>query len=47
MYKGPGISSSMTIEICDDGGDFYLIKLQTRVLKNIFHMFPYRPARKA
>jgi hypothetical protein len=31
----------------DDDNNVYLYKLQTRVLKNLHHMFPYRPARKA
>ncbi len=31
----------------DPDDDVYLYKLQTRVLKNLYHMFPYRPARKA
>jgi hypothetical protein len=30
-----------------DDDDVYLHKLQTRVLKNVFHIFPYRSARKA
>jgi hypothetical protein len=30
-----------------DDDDVYLHKLQTRVLKKLYHIFPYRPARKA
>jgi hypothetical protein len=41
-YKKP----SRTGNILDDD-DVYLYKLQTRVLKNLHHMLPYRPARKA
>jgi hypothetical protein len=26
--------------------DVYLYELQTRVFKNLYHMFPFRPARK-
>jgi hypothetical protein len=28
-----------------DDDDVYLYKLQTRVLTNLYHMFPYRPER--
>jgi hypothetical protein len=31
----------------DDDDDVYLYKLQRRVLKNLYHMFPNRPAKKA
>jgi hypothetical protein len=31
----------------DDDDDVYLYRLQTRVLKNLYHVFRYRPARKA
>jgi len=30
----------------DDDDDVYLYKLQTRVSKNLYEMFPYRPAKK-
>jgi hypothetical protein len=31
----------------DDDDNVYLHKLQTRVSKNLYHIFPYRPTRKA
>jgi hypothetical protein len=36
-----------SVEGPDDDDDVHLYKLQTRVLKNLHHIFPCRPAREA